>query len=851
MEDFKDYINPYIKKALKMLRLDKRFIYGKGNHLYDDGGDCYLDFISSFGATPFGFNHPEIWDVLEEIKRDGIPSIVQASISDVQDIVAEKLVGLAPEGLRYVVFTNSGTEAVNTAIKMIRLSSGKRDIIVAEGGYHGTQDDGFRYVPYGDIDVLEEELKRNANRYAGIIIEPIQGEGGIIVPPKGYLSQVRELCQRYGIALILDEIQTGLGRTGFLFSCEEEGVTPDILLIGKVLGGGIYPVSACLVREEFYPKGFDLSYFSTFAGNNIACKIADKVIDIITRNNRELIYKVRKNGQRLLSELLKLKEEFPKILKDARGKGYLLGLELEMKRGCYPQSILSVLSEQGDLSYLIVGYLLNEKFIRLTPTLRNSRVIRLEPSFITEWDECQRVVNALKDVLSILDEQDTPELIRPILGMKREELPPYNPRIVEREPWDDSIIPSPDLDEGRFAFLVHPLDLANYYEFDPTLSVLPQDKLLLFSQIGKEIMRPFVIGKVKIKSECGAKAYGEFINIPYTANQMIEMPQDEMLGIVEDAVRLAVDRGAKIVGLGAYTSVITRGGTLLKGKYVPLTTGNSYTVVAGVEGIRFAFERLGSSLNSATASVVGATGAIGRALAILLGKDLQRIILVGNPAHPKSSMRRLRKVGIDLCIYVSNLLSNGWGPYSKSIGEFLSGLKLPSIDDSEGWDSLLSMLEDKGIISITTDLNSAISESQIIVTATNSPKELIDPYIVRRGSIILDISRPPNVNPKIRELRPDILAIDGGIIEIPGRPSLGWRFGLDKGLAYACMAETMMLALERNYQDISLGSDLDIKVMDYFTELAKKHGFRLSQLRSFDRPISEEDWERYVKETLQ
>jgi len=331
---------------------------------------------------------------------------------------------------------------------------------------------------------------------------------------------------------------------------------------------------------------------------------------------------------------------------------------------------------------------------------------------------------------------------------------------------------------------------------------------------------------------------------------MIETPQDEMLEIIEDAIKLAVDRGARIVGLGAYTSVVTRGGTLLKGKYVPLTTGNSYTVVAGVDAIKFASEKSGIPLSEATASIVGATGAIGKALAILLGKDLHRIILVGNPAHPKSSVRRLRRVGIELCIYISKLLKTGWNPYEGSIGEYLSGLRLPSPDDLDSWNGILEVLKENGFISITTDINSALIESQIIVTATNSPKEIIDPNVVRRHSIICDISRPPNVSPSIKKIRPDILVIDGGIIEIPGRPSLGWRFGLDRGLAYACMSETMMLALERDYRDMSLGSDLTLEAMDYFRELAKKHGFKLSQLRSFNRPISEEEWENYKTQTI-
>lgn len=118
------------------------------------------------------------------------------------------------------------------------------------------------------------------------------------------------MCHKYNIAFIVDEIQTGLGRTGFLFLCEEEGIEPDILLVGKVLGGGIYPISACLVRKEIYPEGFDLVNFSTFAGNNVASLIADKVLDILTRDNKRLISKIRENGERLFKELLELKKSF-------------------------------------------------------------------------------------------------------------------------------------------------------------------------------------------------------------------------------------------------------------------------------------------------------------------------------------------------------------------------------------------------------------------------------------------------------------------------------------------------------------------------------------------------------------
>jgi len=836
-------INPYLNRMLRLMKLDKVFIRGRGNYLYDEEGICYLDFISSFGALPFGFNYPEIWEVLDKIKKDDIPSIAQASISKYQESVAERLISLAPNGLSYVVFANSGTEAVEIAIKIVSASTGRKRIIVAKGGYHGIQSEIFTYVPYGDIDALNRELEENADKYAGFIVEPIQGEGGIIPPPYGYLSKAIELCRKYNIAFIVDEIQTGLGRTGFLFLCEEESIEPDILLVGKVLGGGIYPISACLVRKEIYPEGFDLVNFSTFAGNNVASLIADKVLDILTRDNKRLISKIRENGERLFKELLELKKEFPNLIKDVRGKGYLLGIELEMDRRIYPQSILSVLSEQENLIPLVISYLLNEKKIRLAPTLKNNKVIRLEPSFITEWDECQRVIEVLRDVFTILDKMNTPEVIRPILGINKEESITYDLGIIKKESWNDI---SPSEEDGRFAFLVHPLNLINYSEFDPTLSVLPEEKIAVLSEIGKELIKPFVIGNVRVISNFGATAYGEFVNIPYTAKQMIETPQDKMLEIVGDAITLAVSRGANIVGLGAYTSVVTRGGTLIRGKYVPLTTGNSYTVAASIEALKLASTRLEISLSKATASVIGATGSIGRALAILLGEEVSRVILVGNPAHPKSSMRRLKKVGIDLCMNIANLMKKGWIPKDGTIGDYLLTLDIPSIEDLDSWEKILDLLVDKGYIEITTDLSLAVSNSDIIVTATNSPKELIDPKKVKFGAIICDISRPPNVSPSIRELRPDVLVIDGGIVEVPGRPSLGWYFGFEKGLVYACMAETMMLALEKNYSDMSLGSDLTIEGINYFRELAQKHGFKISQLRSFDRPITEEDWNRLI-----
>jgi hypothetical protein len=208
----------------------------------------------------------------------------------------------------------------------------------------------------------------------------------------------------------------------------------------------------------------------------------------------------------------------------------------------------------------------------------------------------------------------------------------------------------------------------------------------------------------------------------------------------------------------------------------------------------------------------------------------------------------LRQVEGGLCRHLINRAADGWTPAAASLGERFWQLNLPAPEASEDeWLAVAEQLEKEGYLEITTNLSQAMAKAQVVITATISIEDLIKPGWVTPGAIICDISKPPNVRPALRQLRPDVLVIDGGIVEIPGRPSLGWDFGLERGHAYACMAETIMLALEHHYTDMSLGTDLRLENMLYLRQLAQKHGFTLAQLRSFDRPISEEEWRHIVK----
>lgn len=867
MDNYKEYINPYMGKLLEQLRMNKVFIHGEGHYLYDSEDNRYLDFIAAYGALPFGFNSPEIWEALEEVRTDTQPSFIQPSSLDAAGELARRLIELAPGDLRYVTFTNSGAEAVEVAIKMARSATRRMCILSTNNSFHGktlgalsatgnkyyqtpfgAPVEGFKSIPYGDLSSLRKELESNGADYAAFIVEPIQGEGGIVIPPTGYLHQALELCHHYGILFILDEIQTGLGRTGNLFACNHEGINPDILLLAKALGGGLYPIGACISTANAYTMDFGLRHSSTFAANTPGCRIGLKVLDLLTRNDQALIRQIRSHSQMLINELTQLQQKFPRVLKSIRGRGYLLGLEFDMSRSNFPNNFLSLLSNQDNLTPLISSYLLNAKGLRVAPTLNGNKVIRLEPPLTITWKECQFALESIRETLKLLNSGNTVAIFSPILDLDTKDIQSIT--ITENEHIKKRCHTTTTTDprDGRFAFLIHPLDLDNYKQFDATTSCLPVEKLQLLADLGDQILKPFVIGETVIESRAGYRAYGEFITLPHTTKKLLELAPEEILQKLDMALKLAQDRGARLVGLGAYTSVLSRNGRLLQGRFMPLTTGNSFTVISGIEAVKLAAHRLGVDLSKCTAAVIGATGSIGRTLAVLLAEKIQRIVLVGNARHPQASSRRLRLVGADLCMYLAKLGEEGWIPSPGSLGEHLLQQNLPiSAQCQEDWLPAVEELEKNGHLVITTDLSLSLLQSQVVITATSSIDELIKPHWVTPGAIICDISKPPNVRPSLGQIRPDVLIIDGGVVSVPGRPYMGWDFGFEPGLAYACMAETMMLALEHHYTDMSLGNHLSLDNLIYLKKLAEKHGFELAQLRSFDRPLGEKEWGKVLK----
>jgi len=922
MHPFPTYVNPHLGELLETVRLDKRFVRGEGPWLWDSEGNRYLDFIAAYGALPFGYNPPEIWEALTRVRDAGEPSFVQPSYLDAAGELARRLIELAPEGLRYVTFTNSGAEATEAALKLARAATGRQRILAAHNSFHGktfgalsatgrpayqeafgVPVPGFDFVPYGDAGAVEEALSARPGEYAAVILEPIQGEGGIVMPPPGYLAAVKELCRAHGTLLILDEVQTGLGRTGTLFRCQAEGVVPDVMTLAKALGGGLVPIGAVLSTAEAYTEAFATKHSSTFAGNALACRAGLAALDLLTRDGGKLLARVRQLGDLLRRGLEELQSRYPRVIREVRGTGLMLGIDFGIDEETFRSSagaMLGVMASQELLTPAIASFLLNRAALRVAPTLNGNSVIRIEPPLIIEEEHCLLALEALERVCRVLDEGNTGELLAHLVD-RREPVPPpmrrHEANGVARRPaasvsvaetgTGETTTGAPDehaqaragkrpdeqaldeqarqgraqqdmagqeqagdQEEGRFAFLVHPLDLRNYTEFDPSFQPYTEEELERLSSRFNGLMEPFVIGTTRIVSATGQRAYGEFVVVPRTTRQLVEGPRRENLAVVAAAVELARDRGAGIVGLGAYTAIVSRSGRALTHLGVPLTTGNSYTVVAAIEALLEASTRLGADLARCTAAVVGATGSIGRGTALLLAPDVQRLILIGNPRSGAKAYERLLVVAAEVAQWVVAERDRGRSFSAGTLADWLlhrPELPGPGAGPEAYQAAVARLLELPGCpIRLTTDVAAGLPESEMVVIATSTAEEFITPDMLRPGAVVCDMSRPPNVSRRVEVERPDVLVLDGGVIEVPGRPWFGWDFGYEQGLAYACMSETMMLALEKDYRHTSLGSDLTPESMLRMRELAARHGFRLAGLRSFDRPVTEARWQQLL-----
>lgn len=408
---FARHVNPVEAKLLRLAGADKLYARAEGLYLYDGAGRRYMDFAGGFGALNLGHNPPEVLAAVRQAQS--LPGVLLAGFSPLMGALAETLSGLLPGELSVVSFGSGGAEAVEIALKTARAATGRTRFVSCDNAYHGLSFGAMsvsgspRYraifgplvehcetVPFGDVAALEQRLAGKS--VAAFIVEPVQGEGGAVVPPQGYLKTAAEVCRAHGTLLVVDEIQTGFGRTGRLFAVEHDGAAPDMILLSKSLGGGVVPISVCCTTRETWDRAFgsrdrfDL-VISTFGGNAAACAAGLKAVEITLRD--DLAGRAAALGRHARARLEEMAKKH-ELVKEIRGQGLLLGVELTLP------GILGASMEEN-VAAMVASCLLNDHGVLTSYFDLAPNVLRFEPPLIVTQEEIDRAVDAFDHVLGL------------------------------------------------------------------------------------------------------------------------------------------------------------------------------------------------------------------------------------------------------------------------------------------------------------------------------------------------------------------------------------------------------------------------------------------------------------------
>lgn len=401
---WKDHVNEGFLKYRKSVSTDYTAVEwsDEGAIFRDVHGKEFIDMLGGFGIYSVGHRHPVVLKaVTDQLQRQGIHS--QELIDPLRTYLAHLVALITPGDLKYSFFTNSGTESIEGCLKMAMLTTGRHHFVGTIGGFHGkslgslggTSKAVFRepflplmnwsHVPFGDLQALKVTLEScdfSGNRVAGFVVEPIQGEGGINVAPPGYLKGARELCDKYGAMLIFDEIQCGMGRTGKMFYCEYDEVTPDLMALGKGFGGGVAPIGAVVGTAKTWEKYIENPFLhtTTFGGNPLACAAAIATISVLL--NEKLIEQAKEKGDYMLPKLHEMAKKYPEVMAGARGVGLMLGMEFK----------------DNDLGYEVSKQLFARNIL-ISGTYINARVLRIEPPLVISYEQIDTFFKALEESL--------------------------------------------------------------------------------------------------------------------------------------------------------------------------------------------------------------------------------------------------------------------------------------------------------------------------------------------------------------------------------------------------------------------------------------------------------------------
>ncbi len=835
-----------------------------------------LDLVGGYGTSLFGHNHPELVTAAESSLRNRRPFSAQASVRSSAAKLAARLSALVGEstGASYIVTLGStGADAVEAAIKHAALARSRRlaaaqarlendlrrarrdgyaclplptseddedgrdkspveqiltksiaavkemrrrepAFVSLEGAFHGKTTGAYAITDHGDVPedlgvpgprrlrldraawvpekvvaAFDAELvticgvelnhageprriRSNISAIAACFAEPIQGEGGVREMPDDLLRALRQLADRHGAALVFDEIQCGMGRTGSFLASAKSGVRADYYLLSKSLGGGLAKISALLVQAGLSVDDFGRHHTSTFAEDELSAEIALAAIDLLLR----ISPMIAETGERLGGKLTEFAARWPDVVKVVRGRGLLRGVELAPVRRS--SKLLNDMLGEDRLGYVIAGYLLHQHGIRLLPTLSAPTTLRIQPSAFLSDVDIDRLVAALEATADLLRRGDFATLMSHLALRAYGAWQP--PRPATQPSRGVSVRHGGEGDPTRVAFLANLSSAADLRTLAPELAKWSDEQLaaLLDRALGEA--RPLEVSRETVASPTGKRVEVILIAVPLTCAQIVACQRAGQGAFLRDmvleGVDLAVEFGAEVVGLGGHTSIVTGAGRDVVEDRVRVTTGNSLTAACVFDQLREELAAIAPGQRHV--AIVGAIGNIGAAMAELLVSHSDTLILVGR----RGSESRLRQF-------------------------------------AKRFDGVLPVV-------VSQDL-AALRRARVVIAATNAAHPIIDLSHLAgdRSVVVCDLAVPGDVAPSVAEA-PHVTLVAGGRTLLPlGQSAEVPASGLPKGVAFSCLAETILLGFEPATASPSYGA-LTAAGVICARELAERHNFR-------------------------
>jgi ornithine--oxo-acid transaminase len=414
------FLNPQMGRILRTLGFQKVWTGGEGAHLIDDQGERYLDLFGGYGVFAIGRNHPEAIAAIEEVMAARTGNMPQLGVTLLSGVLAEQLISRAPASVAAMIPANTGTEAVEAAIKVARAATGRPRVLYAEHAFHGLTlgslslnggaefRDGFgpllpgcEPVGFGDLAALECELARED--VAAFVVEPVQGKG-VNLPPAGYLQSAQQLCRDAGALFVCDEVQTGVGRTGRFLALEHWALEPDMICVAKALSGGLVPIGAVLVSRSAFEKVFDgmeraVRHGSTFGGNDLAAAAALATLRVLDREG--LVARAERMGALLLELTTPLTERY-EVVREVRGLGLMWAIEFGAPGGRVGRSLWEAVERRqpGLFSQLITVPLFHDHRILCQVAGHRMNTIKVLPALSIEEEEIRRFAAALEETIA-------------------------------------------------------------------------------------------------------------------------------------------------------------------------------------------------------------------------------------------------------------------------------------------------------------------------------------------------------------------------------------------------------------------------------------------------------------------